>query len=452
MSLNDSNSRDCSSAEGVRRYMFSSHGQSSVRSRRFQSQRSSQNEGSSSLRRLSRSNASSKRSRRGKQPYSINSPQQFELDKFARPEQLHSVFRILEAEGGHGPGEDNLSYQDFSPSDIYAALRAVSKAIRQGSYRPYPTREVSISKASGGLRWLKLLRIIDRVVAKALQIPLDRYWRSQLPGIGGDSWSIWADMDRVMRERRSYVLATDDIESCFPSTPLDEVIRYQRQHISQPDLIRLVETVIRGHDGPEHTIGLDQGSPYSPIAMELLLHNLLDARLEAEFQGFPLLLRYVDNLTFVCSSVYEGDRVLQVAEEILADQGFSLKRKERPPMDIRDSMFNRKVLGLIPRWQNGQLTFSIPDSVYDDLKVRLSESLLSPTPAKTAKRTIEGRIRSLGPALVKRVIPAVVDRMISTARDCGFTELQRRDLMKTAHDARHQWLTFCADTGGSERG
>ncbi len=438
---------------GGRRYTFLIHGQSIARTSRRRD--SSQAQGSSRLQKPPRRDGAPPRrrpSRRGKQPYLIGSPDQFQLSKFACPARLHAVFRILEAEGGHGAGEDGLSYDDFSPPEVFEALRGVSKAIHEHTYRPYPTRLVRIPKDENRYRELRLLRIIDRVVAKALQIALDKYWRSQLPGIGLDSWKIWAKMQRVMREHKAYVLATDDIRDCFPNAPLAEIIQCHQQHISQPDLLWLIETIIRGHDGPEHTIGLDQGSPYSPIAMELLLQTYLDTRLEAEFRGFPLLLRYVDNLTFICSSVHEGNRVLQAAEETLANLGFRLKCAERPPRDIRDSSFDRKVLGLIPRWQNGQLMFSIPESIYDDLQESFSIALEGPKPIRSAWKVAKGRIESLGPALVKRVMPTVVDRVISTARTCGFTELQRKDLSETARRARNRWLTLCADEGGSERG
>ena len=405
-----------------REYQFVSHGRSTARCPRPQRQEPSRRRGN---------------------PFAVNLPDQFDINDFARPERLHSVFRILEQEGGPGAGEDALTYSDFSTPEVFDALRAVSAAIRNGTYRPYPTRLVRIPKGDDRWRELRLLRIMDRVVAKALQIALDEYWQLQLPGIGRDVWHIYADMQHVMREHRAYVLAIDDIRACFPSAPLDTVMECHRQHISQSDLLWLIETAVRGHDGPGHRIGLDQGSPYSPVAMELLLHTHLDARLEAVFQGFPLLLRYVDNLTFVCGNEHEGQQALQVAEDILADLGFCLKREDGPPRDIRDASFNQAVLGLIPRWRNGQLTLSIPESAFDDLRDGLSEASMNRRPVKTARAVANGWINSVGPALVRQVAPVVIDRVISIARECGFIEIPSRELSETAQRARHRWLALC---------
>lgn len=442
---NSSNNRN----ESVgRRYLFSRHGQSTVQSSRRRNP--SQLQGSGQLQNPLRHDGAPRRrgsSQRGTQPYTVDLPDQFCLGEFACPERLHSVFRILEAEGGHAPGKDGLTYEDFSRPEVFAALRRVCAAIREHRYCPHPTLLVEIPKDENRVRKLRLLRIIDRVVAKSLQIAPNEYWCSQLPGISLNSWMIWAKMQRVMRERKAYVLATDDIHECFPHAPLNEVMQCHCRHITQPDLLWLIETVIRGHKGPGNTIGLDQGSPYSPVAMELLLHTHLDLRLKALYRGIPLY-RYVDNLTFICNSEHEGNQILQAAEEILAELDFSLKCEERPPMDIRDANFDRKVLGLIPRWQNGQLTFSIPESAYDDLQTSFIETLESPNPAETARKVAIGKIESLGPALVNRVAPTVIDRVISIARNCGFTEL-RKNLSETALKARNQWLTYCAREGGS---
>jgi RNA-directed DNA polymerase len=289
-------------------------------------------------------------SRRGRQPYTVASPDEFRLARFSDQELLHTVYQILKAEGGPGPGTDGLTYDDFAPAEIHAALRAVGESLRSRTYLPYPTRLVRRPKGDGRWRELQLQRITDRTVAKALQVCLDGYRRAHLPGIGRGVWRIYAQMERAMRERRGYVLAIDDIRDCFPTTPLNAVMEAHRQHIRQPDLLWLVETIIRGNDGPEHAVGLDQGSPTSPAALELTLHTRLDARLEAEQRGLPLLWRYVDNLTYVCSSEREGHQALQATGDILAELNMQLKGQDGPPWDIRDRDYDRVDLGLIPRW------------------------------------------------------------------------------------------------------
>jgi hypothetical protein len=174
--------------------------------------------------------------------------------------------------------------------------------------------------------------------------------------------------------------------------------------------------------------------------MELLLHTILDTRLEATFQGFPLMLRYVDNLNIVCRSVREGCEVLQVCKDILTDLGLSLKEEDGPPQDIRDRDYNRTVLGMIPHWRNDQLTFSLTESAFEDLKGGFAKATICRMPSKTAQAVAEGWINTVGPVLTSAVRPSVVDRVIIAARECGFSELRSRHLREVGRQARKRWL------------
>jgi hypothetical protein len=144
-----------------------------------------------------------RRGRRRDEPYVIGVPQEFRLEEFAEPENLMAAYLLLQRFGGHAPGDDYLSFADFDPDEIYGALRQVSRAIMEDSYRPYTTRPVRILKDDGRYRELRLQRITDRTVAKALQLCLDRYWRSELPGLGRSVWDLYALMELTMLERQA---------------------------------------------------------------------------------------------------------------------------------------------------------------------------------------------------------------------------------------------------------
>lgn len=383
------------------------------------------------------------RSRRSRNPgryYTLTNPAQFQLGEFAHVDNLHAAFRKLERDGGHGAGIDGLSFEDFSPGAVFDALRHVSAAILNHQYCPYDTRLARVPKGEGRFRELRLQRVTDRAVAKALQLALTPVWRPRLPRIGRSVMHIFAEMQQVIRERQAYVLAIDDIRDCFPSAPIDGVFDYHRDYISQPDLLWLIEQILRGHEGPLHMIGLDQGSPYSPIAMELLLHACLDTELETRCQGYPLLLRYVDNLTFVCTSEREGQEILQVTEEILAPQGLTLKKQDGIPQDIRDPEFNTTVLGLTPYWQDGQLKFKIPESTYEDLTQGFINAMNQAKPTLTAELVAKGWMEAMGPALTKSVTSEVIDRILTISRRCGFREISQRELRETASKARRRWI------------
>lgn len=386
-------------------------------------------------------------------PYTINCPYDFDLEQFALPDRLASVFRILQATGGDGAGEDRITYSDFSGPELFEALRHVSQSIRTHRYIPHPTRSALIPKdrEHTKFRELQLHRVIDRVIAKALQLALDGFFRGVLPRLGKDVHDVYAEMQWSARRNNGHFLTVDDIESCFPNAPIDAVLECHRRHISQPDLLWLIETIVRGHEGPEHAIGLYQGSPYSPVAMELLLHTHLDTRFGTEYRGFPLLLRYVDNINILSRNESEGRQAIEFCRTVLSDLGFHLKG-ERPPMDrpvdLTTEHPDRKILGLNPRWMNGQLSLSAPESALEDLRHGLSEALTTTAPKDTALSVIRGWLNALGPTLTNAARPRTVDQVIMTARECGFSELERQMLHQISRDAHLRWRNLCGQWRG----
>ena len=416
-------------------YRFVVHGISTVRRRRVPEQ-------------SARSERSSRRAQN--QPYVPRDIRQFDLAEFADHDRLYSVFCILRSEGGPAVGTDGITYSDFSNPEIYEALRHLSSKLVSHQYIPHETRLVCIPKGDGRFRRLQLNRILDRVVAKALQLATDAFWRVRLPRLGKDVPDLYATMQQAMQHSGARWLTPSDIRDCFPRTPIETVLACHRRHISQPDLLWLIETIVRGHEGPEHTTGLYQGSPYSPVAMELLLHTHLDTWFGTEYRGLPLLLRYVDNLNIVTRSAREGREALRFCERVLEDLGFNLKPERPPmdaPMDLRTTHPGRKVLGLNPCWRNEQLHFTIPETAYSNLREGLAESIVKPDPLATAFAVATGWLNAMGPALTNSATSAVIDRVIRISRECGFTEIRSCDLQGTCRLANAKWQVL-ANEGG----
>lgn len=401
-----------------RRYRFSIHGRPDRRHRR-------------------RERSRSESARRG--PYSITNPQQFAIGDFAAAENLMVAFRILRAEGGDAPGIDGLTYDDFSVGEIWAALRCVSSAIVCGTYRPYETRLVRIPKGDGRFRELRIMNILDRVVAKSLQLALAPYWESVLPGIRRSVWDIYAEMEQIIGQQRRFFLATDDIRDCFPSLRIEDVLRCHRQHINQPDLLRLVETVIRGQKGRDRTAGLDQGNPYSPPAAELALQTCLDHRWEAAEPGHPPLLRYVDNLQVLGNSAHEGQQALTTIQNTLEQHQLTMKGTDDAVVDIRNPEHGRNVLGLIPAWRK-DLHFHLPEAAIQNLDDGLAEAMTKPNPPATGGRVVEGWIRAIGPVFVNTEAQDIVRRIMGITAKYGLREISRSQLLDVANQARDHWL------------
>ena len=175
-----------------------------------------------------------------------------------------------------------------------------------------------------------------------------------------------------------------------------------------------------------------------PIAMEVLLHHVLNAEQNARLRNTSPL-RYVDNLTYLVSDVSEGWRILEEARTLLARVGFQLKGEDGEPRDLRDSGFDRKVLGLVPRWAHGQLGFSIPESAFDDLATGLRLAYETRRPADNALRCCRSWIGQVAPALTNAVRPQVASRVVGMAREAGFRSITPGDVLRAAESAVRAW-------------
>src|SRR5260370_22399799 len=109
------------------------------------------------------------------------------VDTIARTDSLLAIFSDLKRRAGRSPGPDGLRYDDLGRSEAAAVLRGLGQAIRNGTYRPHPSRSVQIPKTNGkGYRELHLRNLCDRVVASALERALAPFWsRVFLPGSMG---------------------------------------------------------------------------------------------------------------------------------------------------------------------------------------------------------------------------------------------------------------------------
>ena len=368
--------------------------------------------------------------------YQIKRSSDFRLQEFAKADNLYSNYRHLVNHGGHGAGTDGFGPSEFSRHELFPALRGVVKSLINRTYKPYPVRKANIRKANGGVRTLSIQRYMDRVVTKALHNCLAPFWRKRFSMFS--IWQIYARLDREIRSRGWFILATDDIRDCFPTANLNQVMHWHRVHIQNESLLNLIETVIRGHEGSVKLTGLDQGSPYSPVAMELVLHHILDSEIDAHL-GNTTPFRYVDNLTYLCSDVCEATRILDLAEYYVVQAGFQLKKEDGEPQDLRDQGSTRKVLGLIPRWSNGQLAFSIPETAYENLMQYLRLANEATHPSAYAEMCCQGWLRSLAPALTTSVELQVVDRITELARHEGFRNITCGKLLVVTRSAREQW-------------
>lgn len=337
------------------------------------------------------------------------------------------------------PGVDNVTYADLSRSEMYGALRALSAAIRRRAYRPAPTRLVRIPKSDGRYRELRLPTILDRVVSRALVEAVRPQLAPRLPSFGRGPWQVLLQLEREIEQRKWFLFTAADIRDCYPSLRITDVLAAHAEYVSQPDLRWLIETVVRGHEGPDKPVGLEQGNPYSPIAAELTLHSYLDRQHDAADPGQPLLLRYVDDLSILSSSVPAGRQALAGIRRALTSRGLSIT--STATADLRSGAMPT-ILGYRVRWSHEQLELQLPRQAFVRLQKALAEAQLATAPHRSAMQIVTGWLLAAGPALTDRDNRSIMARVRQTCTRTGFQEISTPWLLHEARQARDHWTTY----------
>lgn len=376
--------------------------------------------------------------------YRSRIPQSASLfDRLIHPENLLQVFLRLRASAGQAPGVDRLRYTDVSASEMAGILRVISAEIRDGYYRPQPTRKVRVPKTRGGHRTLRLGTIIDRVVSSAVLEAIGTDIDSRfLPNSFGfrphrSTWQMLAYLESTMLERRWSVLAIDDVRQAFDHVPIARLRPFIAEAVDEK-IVALIERILRGSNRSMNPIGVDQGNALSPLLLNLLLHEHLDRPWTTD-NSKPVLARYADNIALVCQDVSGGHEGLHAVAGCLQAVGLTLKGHDGPPVDLSDGNNQVELLGFVIRQGEMGLQFDPGREAWANLAQAFRKAHLASSPPTAARLAAIGWLEAYGPALNAEMRPTV-DRIYREAVRAGHTELALRgDLELTAVHAHQRW-------------
>ena len=412
----------------------------------------------------------------------------------ADPEHLIATFHAMKAEAGRAPGPDRVTFEVLGPSEVAACLRAVSKAILDGSYRPGPSRKLPIPKPGGGHRTLSIRNLIDRVVSKAIyRALLPVFERLFLDGSHGfrpgrSTLTLLAALEAMMIQTGRTVLAQDDVKKAFDHVVIADVMEDLREHIEDRGLLTLIEAVIRGGEDRGRAVGIAQGDPLSPLLLNVRLHNVHDvpmtgtvARANSDAPGIgavahdnlgaprdgaadhttiddsrtgiadhavtdapltgaitqPLWLRYADNLVFAARSVAEGIQILDRARRLLEPAGHTLKGEDGPPVDLRTG--EAQLLGFTLSLRDNRLHLGVGEASWQQLARDLEQAHDAEDPPTAANRAVEGWLACFGAAFESSGA-SDLERVYRMAAAQGFRELTAPEVLRERiNGSRRRW-------------
>jgi hypothetical protein len=235
-----------------------------------------------------------------------------------------------------------------------------------------------------------------------------------------------------MRQSGRFILAQADIKDAFPNVPNYAVIELHQQYITESRLLTLIDTVLRGGDSTKD-IGIDQGNPYSPAALNVLLHHVHDVPM---VQVMPYVYRYADNLIYLCTTPDEANEILDKVRLELSQVGFTLKCD--PPVDLRTEAC--QLLGFTIRAGKEGLEIGFGDKAWMKLQQALQEAHKDQDPTQAALRAIRGWINAFGPAFNDGRRDSAKKKILGIGSALGFRDVFiQEDLGQNMEDSYQRW-------------
>jgi len=377
------------------------------------------------------------------------------VDRIADPRNLRVAWDRLASVGGEAPGPNGIRFDDIDQSDIWPILHSLSDWILASRYVTGVPRKVKVPKSSGrGFREIAVLDIEDRVVHRAIvqiiQPLIDPLFDERSFG-GRPRRSCWHALqcaDRIVQQSGGATWIVDDIQAAFDHVPINRTLDVVRKWFKDNAVCQLIGHAI--HNKTKK--GLLQGSPLSPLLMNLYLDHFLDRQWRECFPDVPLL-RYLDDIIIICPARHDPVQFYAGLRQLVRNAGLSLKGDELKSIRYLDSGQTATWLGFEISLNDERLVARVPADPsanwYQKLRDALSICHRRPNAPLRAQDTIRYMLEYLGPCFPHSDCKAIYRLVAATAKQFAFEEIPSRVEFTSAWEAsfhRYQRLDQNADS------
>ena len=230
-------------------------------------------------------------------------------------------------------GIDKVSIAMFE-ANLDQNVLALKRRVRDGSFRPFPSRRVDIPKGPGKTRPLGIPAVRDRVVQEALRrilSPLfERIFHDDSYGFRPARGCHMAVQRVLELHRLGYRHVLDaDIKGFFDNLPHHVMMHGVAELVADGGVLDLIEkflkagVMVNGVFQPT-PVGTPQGGVISPLLANIAL-NGLDWHLHNA--GFRLV-RYADDFVVLCKSADQAKAAHELVRQHLELIGLSLSAEK----------------------------------------------------------------------------------------------------------------------------
>ena len=278
-------------------------------------------------------------------------------DKVYRRDVLWRAWVAVRANNG-APGIDKTTLAEVEQYGIERLLDELAVELREGTYRPLPTRRVWIPKpGTSEQRPLSIPAVRDRIVQAACKIVLEPIFEADfLPcSFGfrpkrGQHDALQVLVDEAWRGRR-WVVETD-IANCFSAIPQDLLMRAVEERVSDHAVLKLLRAMLRAgvmSNGAvrREVTGTPQGGVISPLMCNVFLHRI-DRVWDVREHG--VLVRFADDAVVMCRTRRQAEAALERLRALLAELGLEPKEAKTRIVRLEVGGDGFDFLGFHHRW------------------------------------------------------------------------------------------------------
>lgn len=195
-----------------------------------------------------------------------------------KPETLMEAYQNAKANKG-APGVDGVTFEAIEAKGVGGFLNELREQLVAHTYRPLRLRKVGIPK-QGGVRYLSIPTIRDRVVQGALKLILEPIFEADFQSGSYGYRPRKSAHDAIQRtseailEGKTYVIDLD-LRTYFDTVRHHLVLEKVAKRINDDEVMQLLKLILRASG----KLGVPQGGVISPLLSNIYL-NEVDKMLE----------------------------------------------------------------------------------------------------------------------------------------------------------------------------
>lgn len=245
---------------------------------------------------------------------------------------LLAAFKAVKRNRG-AAGIDKVSLKMFE-ANLAENLLALERALKDGSFTPFPLRRKFIPKEPGKFRPLGIPAVRDRVAQEALRRLLhplfERLFHDASYGFRpGRNCHQALEAVLKLHQEGYQVILDADIQGFFDNLPHRVIMEAVAAQVADGNILRLIQKFL--HCGVMEegvfkptTVGTPQGGVISPLLANIVL-NHLDWQLHQ--RGFRFV-RYADDFVVLCQTHAQAEEALSLVTQTLSQLGLSLSTEK----------------------------------------------------------------------------------------------------------------------------